>query len=182
MRYFISIDVEDEGVKEELVKFTKQMESLGDIKTVRPENLHITLLYLGNLSKSDMDEVVPLFTRTCESLDVDEFTCKVSGVGVFPHMNYIKVVWAGAEPGEKLDKLHMKFSELINAGDEEDFVPHITIGRVGGVDPDEKRALKERIESHPADFGSFEVKNVRLKSSELSEDGPVYRDVEVCPL
>lgn len=46
MRYFISVDVDDEDVKENIVTFMNEIEQYGDIKTVKPENLHITLLFL----------------------------------------------------------------------------------------------------------------------------------------
>ncbi|MFB6215560.1 MAG: RNA 2',3'-cyclic phosphodiesterase [Candidatus Aenigmatarchaeota archaeon] len=182
MRYFISIDIEDEDVKEGLVNFIERIEDYGDMKPVRPENLHITLLFLGELSEGELEGARKKFTDTCRNIDVGEFTCNISGVGVFPHMNYIKTIWAGAEPEEELSELLMKFSENMNGENEHDFVAHATLARLRGIGPEEKRDLKEVIESFERDFGSFRVENVRLKESELGPEGPTYRDVEVCRL
>ncbi|MDY6769938.1 MAG: RNA 2',3'-cyclic phosphodiesterase [Candidatus Nanohaloarchaea archaeon] len=179
MRYFISIDVNDESVKNNLVNFMDELSGIGDIDTVPPQNLHITLLFLGERGGAAREELRASFIDACEDLDVGEFTCMLSGVGVFPHMNYIEVVWASAEPEKELDELHMNFDERMSGGNEHDFVPHVTVGRVRGVDPGEKQQLQELIESHPADFGAFDVDRVRLKESVSGEGGPTYRDVEV---
>lgn len=179
MRYFISVDVKDEGVKEALVNLMNRIEGYGDTKTVRPENLHLTLLFLGERLEEELEEIKSRFIDSCEAVNVGEFTCNVEDVGVFPHMNYIKTVWVGVKPREPFDSLHMKFSEYMNGVNEHDFIPHITVGRVRGIDPGDKKQLKAEIERHSGGFGAFQVKNVRLKQSELREDGPEYRDMEV---
>ncbi|MDY6768767.1 MAG: RNA 2',3'-cyclic phosphodiesterase [Candidatus Nanohaloarchaea archaeon] len=179
MRYFISIDIIDEDVKENIMKFTSSIATCGDISTVSSENLHITLLFLGEHDTEREDELRSSFIYTCENINVSEFTCRMENVGVFPHMNYIETVWIGAEPRDKISELHMKFSEYMNGENEYDFVPHATVARVRGVSPAEKSELQEQIESFQQEFGTFEVDRVRLKQSELREDGPEYQDVEV---
>ncbi len=179
MRYFISIDIENEPVKDSVMNFTSSINSYGDMSTVNRENLHITLLYVGERDSADVSELRSSFITSCENIDVGEFTCRLENVGVFPHMNYIKTVWIGAKPREKIKNLHMNFSEVIDGEEHEEFVPHVTVARVRGIGPEDKSALQDEIESHQREFGSFEVDSVRLKQSELGEDGPTYQDIEV---
>ncbi|MCJ7478661.1 MAG: RNA 2',3'-cyclic phosphodiesterase [Candidatus Nanohaloarchaeota archaeon QJJ-7] len=182
MRYFISIDVEDEGVKNSLMNFTGRIDNLGDTKVVDPQNLHLTLLYLGERPKSEVPEIKDSFVDAMADVDVGEFECMLSDLGVFPHMNYIKTVWAGAETDGKIRDIHMKLNEHIHSENEHDFTPHVTLARVKGIEPGEKQRMREEIESYPADFGSFSVENVRLKQSKLTPEGPIYRDLEVVEL
>ncbi len=179
MRYFISIDVENEEVEDNLVNFINSVKGLGRIKPVSRENLHLTLLFLGKRAEDEEDEIVNRFDEVMDDINEGEIECSVSGLGVFPHMNFIKVVWAGVKLEEKLKDIHVKFNEVLEGENEHDFVPHITLARVKDIRGDEKRRLKEAIREHPADFGGFKAENVRLKQSELTEEGPVYRDVRV---
>ncbi|MDY6761519.1 MAG: RNA 2',3'-cyclic phosphodiesterase [Candidatus Nanohaloarchaea archaeon] len=182
MRYFISIDITDEDVKQSIMKFTSDIESLGDTKTVPPEKLHITVFYIGEREKSDESDLRSSFIDSCEGLRVGEFTCNLENAGVFPHMKYIETIWIGAKPREKLDKLHMNFSEYFNRENEHDFVPHVTVARVRGIGPDEKTVLQEEIERNQREFGTFTVDRVRLKRSAAAEGGRVYHDMEVYEL
>ncbi|MFB6294770.1 MAG: RNA 2',3'-cyclic phosphodiesterase [Candidatus Nanohaloarchaea archaeon] len=182
MRYFISIDVTDESVKDSIMNFTSAIQEYGDMKPVSRENLHITLLYIGERSSSETDELQSAFINSCKGIDVSEFTCRMEGVGVFPHMNYIETVWVGAKPSGKIEKLHMNFSEVIDGEEHEEFVPHVTVARVRGIGPEDKSALQDEIERYQQEFGRFAVDRVRLKQSELGPDGPTYRDVEVYEL
>lgn len=185
MRCFISIDVEDETARDNLVSFIDKLREFNGIKPVSPENLHLTLLFLGDVDEQDVDELRYNFVTITDNVNVEPFTCMMSGVGVFPHMNYINVIWAGAKPVRELNELHMTYTEgmkFTNEANEEEFVPHITLARAKYLNKPEKSRLKTVIREHQQDFGGFEVSNVRLKESVLADGGAEYRDIEVCAL
>lgn len=164
------------------MKFISRIDGYGDFDPTARENLHITLIFLGEVADERGDELRSDFTSACSDIDVGEFTCTVSGVGVFPHMNFIRVIWAGAVPEEAFTELHMNFRTRMNGQNEEDFVPHVTLGRLRGIGGREKSELREVLEEESPDFGTFQVKDVRLKRSILTDDGPKYEDLEVCEL
>lgn len=182
MRYFISVDIDDEGVKQNLMTFMERVKNYGRVNLLDPEHLHVTLLFLGERSSRGVPDMSERFMSATSTLDVGEFTCTIKNVGVFPHMNFIKVVWAGAEPAETFHELHEKFSEGMKVENEHDFVPHVTVGRVKDISGQEKTGLQRLIREWRSEFGAFRVSDVRLKSSELTADGPIYRDVEVATL
>lgn len=179
MRYFISIDITDEEVKNSLMNFTDRLNSFGDMKIVKPENLHITLLFLGEREESEIDKMKERFRETSSDIDSGEFECSINDLGVFPHINFIKVVWSGAKPKEEMDELHLKYNEVFESENEGDFVPHVTLGRLKNIGEREKRELQQVVRDESPEFGSFQVENVRLKESRMTDEGSVYRDVEV---
>lgn len=185
MRCFISIDVEDETTRDNLVSFINKFREFNGVNPVRPENLHLTLLFLGDVNEGNVTELRENFVNVTDNMNVGKFTCSVEDVGVFPHMNYISVVWAGAKPERELNELHMNYTERItftNEQNEGDFVPHITVSRVKYLNSDEKSALQELVRESQQSFGAFEVANVRLKKSTLTDEGPIYEDLAVCEL
>lgn len=185
MRCFISIDVEHVNVRDNLVTFIDSIRDIHGLKPVKPQNLHLTLLFLGDINSSNIHEVRETFVNITDNVNVGTFTCSVDSVGVFPHLNYIKVVWAGVKPAEELRELHMNYTEGMNFTSEQnehDFVPHITLGRVKHLNNPDKSRLQELVRESDHHFGSFKVSNVRLKKSSITEKGPIYETLAECEL
>lgn len=182
MRLFISVDINDSDIQDELVTFTNILNRYDGIKTVHPENFHLTLLFLGERSRENIDEIREQFQTAMNHVDSHTFQCTVSGVSVFPHMNYIKTVWASCKPRSELLHLHTRLREFMNEESEHEFTPHITLGRVKYVNTREKERLQELLAERDPEFGTFQVTDVRLKQSILTESGPEYKDLEVCEL
>ncbi|MFB6077030.1 MAG: RNA 2',3'-cyclic phosphodiesterase [Candidatus Nanohaloarchaea archaeon] len=182
MSYFISLDVTDEDVKDALVNFGERVSAFGTATPVSRENLHITLLFLGEFDGDERHRSRDTFIDVSSNMNVGKFTCTIEDVGVFPHMNFIEVVWAGAEPEVKLRNMHVKYSEHLNGVNDHEFTPHVSVARVRDIDPEEKANLQAAIRAEPGDFGQFQVNDVRLTRSRLTDDGPVYEDVEVVEL
>lgn len=189
MRCFISIDIENETVRDNLMKITDACNQIDGFNPVARENLHITVLFIGDVNEQQCHEITELFTDHCSSLTHGSFECMITGLGVFPHMNYISVVWGGVEDNGEISQLHSSFRDVINevcegvnAGNEHDFVPHVTLGRVKYVDAAEKSRLQDLVRERSPVFGTIDVSDVRLKESVLQDDGPEYRDMAVCAL
>lgn len=185
MRCFISLDVDDRTTRENLVTVIDKLREFDGINTVDPGKLHLTLLFLGDIEEGNIDKIRENFVSVTNNVNIGTFTCSVVGLGTFPHMNYIQVVWAGAKPEEELGELHMTYTEGMNFTSEvgeKDFAPHITLGRVKHVNNREKSALQQLIHESDQEFGTFQATNVRLKQSVLTDDGPEYSDIAVCEL
>ncbi len=155
MRCFIAIDVSDE-IKRKILPLQADLEKIADIKSVGMENLHVSLKFLGEVN--DVSAVKSGMNKFSGS---GPFDIKIAGLGVFPSMNYVRVVWLGVE-GMKI-KI-----------DESDF--HVTLGRVRSAKS--KQELIEYIESNKnVEVGSMKVDEVKLKKSMLTPIGPVYEDI-----
>lgn len=171
MRAFIAVELSEE-VRKNLQPFQKALDFEG-VKLVEPENLHITMFFLGEIDDRTAAKVVEALGK----ITVPKFELKCSGVGVFPNPNFIRVAWAGCE-NESLTKIYEQLAPEMRKlrYKIEPFRGHVTVARV--KDPMAKEKVQkalEKFEGH--DFGSCEVSRVALKKSTLTPQGPIYEDV-----
>ncbi|MCK4902419.1 MAG: RNA 2',3'-cyclic phosphodiesterase, partial [Thermoplasmatales archaeon] len=166
-RGFIAIDIESFP---KLVQFENEIRNSGaNVKLVEPENIHITLKFLGETDEKHTDRIEEIIKDAVK--DSDSFEIKLKGAGVFPNQNYIKVMWIGIENGEQIGKIASKIDEKISElGFEKErrrFSAHLTIARVKSAKNKEK--LLELIEKYrDIEFGSLKVDTIKLKKSELT--------------
>lgn len=111
-------------------------------------------------------------------LELMQFDVTVKGLGVFPNLSRIRVIWAGINEGvDELRKIsgHLgnKLRTLGLGNSSRVFNPHLTIARV--KTEHRKKQLTERIqELKDFDFGKVHASCLRLKKSVLTPEGPRY--------
>lgn len=174
MRCFVAIQVSEE-VRRRIVPLQERLSPLLAWKPVEFENMHLTLKFLGEVEDSKGEEIMARLRSACSGFGHFELSFK--GIGVFPSLGYIRVIWVGVDQGhESLVSLSKAIdSELATLGfpREKDFVPHLTIGRVKSVT--RKRELVSVIEGLKAEeFGKTKVESVELMKSTLTTRGPIY--------
>ena len=183
IRSFIAFDMQNEQVQNRLAAAQKLLVETGaDIRPVAPQNIHITTRFLGDISPAMVDKVYQVMTK----VKFIPFTIKLCGLGVFPSLNYPRVVWAGITDGvEQLKSIFTQMEPQIRAlgfaADAYGFSPHLTIARVRSGK--NKERLAEFV-SKRADyeFGVIKADCLRLKRSQLSPKGPTYTTLrEFCP-
>jgi 2'-5' RNA ligase len=109
------------------------------------------------------------------------FTVQFAGLGAFPNLRRISVVWVGITRGQEelegiFQQLEPKLRKIGLSPDNKGFSPHMTIARVkSGIN---REALAKYIESmRDRDFGQIAVAAVRLKKSTLTPKGPIYTTI-----
>ena len=175
MRSFIAVELDEELVPK-VVDAQSQI-SAGKIKFVEPENLHFTLKFLGEITEAKANEVTAALRKICSALS--PFSVSLKGVGVFPSLQYIKVIWIGMESEE-----FFMLAKLVDSGmgklgfkQERNIVPHLTVGRVKAAG--NKARLQEQISAlKNVKIGDMTVNSVKLNKSELTRKGPIYTDIE----
>ncbi|MEM2463358.1 MAG: RNA 2',3'-cyclic phosphodiesterase, partial [Candidatus Bathyarchaeia archaeon] len=96
IRSFIAFDIEDSGVLENITKMQKILAGTGaDLKLVEPQNIHITLRFLGNITPAMVDKIY----EGMRKVQFTPFTVKIQGLGSFPSQRNPRVVWAGIREG-----------------------------------------------------------------------------------
>jgi 2'-5' RNA ligase len=182
VRTFIAFDINNPSV---LQKFTEVQDALvrtgADLKLVDPKNIHMTMRFLGDVSVVRIDSI----HESMKKIDFSAFTCQIRGVGVFPHLGYPRVIWAGIGKGsEELKRIAEQLeNELRQQGfrpDPKGFSPHLTLARVRtGRDKAELAQSVQRMEDY--EFGTVKADCLRLKKSVLTPKGPIYSTLrEVC--
>jgi 2'-5' RNA ligase len=180
LRGFIAINV---PASPSLKDVLRTLAGLGRaVRPVAPDNLHLTLKFLGEISASQAKDVGrALHTVCCSCAPVAASLC---GLGVFPHPDRPQVVWAGIDPPEPLVALARQIEEALETcgfpREERPFVPHVTIARIKARPPD---TLRKLVLDHEATFfGPLRVSEVRLIQSVLGRDGPQYAPLDRAPL
>jgi len=176
MRCFVALETSEE-VKETLSQVIRGAKSLGvDASFVKPDQLHITMAFLGEISGEEAEEKA----ANLEELDFPSFDLEIKGLGFFPDDNYIKVFWAGCK-SESLKALQKRVAELVESREEREFTEHLTLARIRSArNADSLKAFKKKHEGDS--FGTFRADTVTFKKSTLTPNGPVYEDLAVISL
>jgi 2'-5' RNA ligase len=195
-RIFIAINLPKE-IKEVLIQKIKKIEESfnfykdefsfsGPLKWVKPDNLHLTLAFLGYVKDEDLPKIIEM---------VKEISKKHSPFSV----NFLKIAYS--EPKHKIPRMIWvvceKNKELFNLQEdlkkslssfgitdletERDFLPHITLARIKKwefrkIDPEEVPEVDEILNL------SFEVKSIEIMESHLKREGAEYTILESYPL
>ncbi len=183
IRSFLAFDIDSEEVTKKLTEVQKLLIETGaDLKLVEPQNIHVTIRFLGGISP-DMVEKVYAAMRM---VDFAPFTIQLCGLGIFPSLNYPRVVWVGMTDGaEQLKSIFSQIEPQIRslgfAADSYGFSPHLTIARVrSGRNKAQLIELVTKRQKY--DFGEIKADCLRLKKSQLSSKGPTYSTLkEFCP-
>jgi 2'-5' RNA ligase len=177
LRTFIALDL-GKTVRDRLVSLQETLaRSAPDVKWVEPENLHVTMLFLGEVDDREVLEVCRAVTGGCQT--VKRFSMSVENVGCFGNPRRPRTIWIGiGEGAEEITALHTVLEErMLRLGcyrrEERAFTPHITLGRARqGAGGDELAAALQQKAGWQA--GTVEVKEVLVMSSELAPHGPIY--------
>jgi 2'-5' RNA ligase len=182
IRTFIAFDINNPAV---LQKFTEVQDSLvrigADLKLVAPQNIHMTIRFLGDVPARMIDSIHESMKKT----DFSAFNCQIHGVGVFPHLGHPRVVWAGISKGSDelksiADQLENGLRQLGFRPDPKGFSPHLTLARVRtGRNKAEFAHCIQEMEDY--EFGIVKADCLKLKKSLLTPKGPIYSTLrEVC--
>jgi len=178
MRLFLAIDLPDDII-EKIKEIQKKIIHMNtDTNTTKPENLHITLKFLGEVEEHNVDEIEKTVSDVVRKFC--RFRVSVEGLGYFGKQDYIRVVWIGTGEGrERLVKLMTALNRELNHIRREDYepFPHITLARIkSGRNRESLLHEIERLKD--VKLGEFDVKKIKLKQSVLTKNGPIYTDLK----
>lgn len=146
------------------------------IRWVRPEGVHVTLKFLGEVVEGRVPEV----TSAVESgvADLSPFRMEARGFGAFPTPRRPRVVWIGVEPSEALRTLQARVERALEtlgfAPEGRPFHPHLTLGRAkAGARAADFRGLAELMEELEYE-ATFEVRCIDVMRSKLTPRGAIY--------
>ena len=177
MRLFVSVDLP--GALADAVRDVQgEFENADGLNFVDPEQAHVTLKFLGDVPASREAAVGDALETAVENAGVDPFDATFEGLGVFPSLDYISVVWLGVSDGsEELTELHEAVErEFVEEHgferEDHEFTPHVTLARMehaGG-----KKLVQDVVRERQPEVGTTRVSAVRLTESTLTGDGPNY--------
>ncbi len=179
MRTFIAIFPPPE-IRESLLEAARGLSAEQNIRWSRPENVHLTLKFLGEVPEENLDGVRGVLGRICERRG--PFEAAISGFGAFPSSRKARVVWADITEGRDAlralaEDLEGSLASLGFARETRHaFRPHVTLGRARG-----RPVGLELAETGPRG-PRFPVREVVLVRSVLGEAGAAYSALASYPL
>jgi 2'-5' RNA ligase len=195
-RIFIAINLPAE-IRRFLVDYSKKWPELSGssddeefsnasvMRWTHPENLHITLLFLGDITDVELGEVCMAVKSVTEKYQA--FNLHLSRLGYGPEGKIPpRYIWAGGEVNHEAMALKKELEnallELVHfVPDKGIFSPHITLARIkafawSAINPEERPEVEQEIDL------AFTVESIEVMESELKKGGPVYTVVESYPL
>ena len=149
----------------------------------RPEKIHITLKFLGDVEVSRVEELSRAAGRA--AAHVEPFELTIAGPGAFPPHGPPRVLWLGIEDASgQLSSLHRSLEdECAAAGFQRDsrpFKPHLTLARIRT--PHSARELAAAHRASSFEPQRFNVSELVLMRSELGPSGSRYTPLSRYPL
>ncbi|MBN1466563.1 RNA 2',3'-cyclic phosphodiesterase [candidate division KSB1 bacterium] len=180
IRTFICIALPD-AVTDYLAALQDKLKRFGGVRWVAPENIHLTLKFLGDVAPDKIDAITSSLRTACA--DIVPFTLSLTGTGAFPNFHRPRVFWVGVEEeGGMLLRLYHRVEEELGrqfAEQERPFSPHLTLGRSKfdhGLQ--EVSAALQQEKCPPLNFVARELIAMQ---SELLPQGALYTPLAIVP-
>lgn len=179
MRLFIAIEIAP-AIRDKLTAFISELKpTIANASWARPEGLHITLKFLGNVQ----DEKHAAIESALNTVKAERFSLAIANIGIFPNPRSPRVLWAGIDSGAELASLAAKIDDVLNPlGFERErraFSPHVTLARFkdGKGKPKLDAVLSSASNPEGAriwPFGTMAATHFHLYESKLSPQGARY--------
>jgi 2'-5' RNA ligase len=179
VRLFVGLEI-PAAVGDNLAALIKEFRELSSQtadkwpRWVRPENLHVTLKFIGEVAETKLDSIRAVLSTVQTDAQLE---LRLHGLGFFPNENRPTVLWTGLGAPTNLQTLAGDIDGALAtqgiAKEMRAFVPHLTLARLDPPGLHEK--LRVAIQKNSArDFGSFQAHEFRLIESRLKPSGAEY--------
>jgi 2'-5' RNA ligase len=188
LRAFIAIEFSG-GLQKEISQVSELLQKKAGktgVRWVVPENIHLTLKFLGDVSPSAVAVIQD--TIVAEASLHSTFSIKIGGIGAFPNQNRPRIIWLGVDAPPALESLQRGVesvaAKLGYTPEERPFSPHLTLGRVReNASASELAMLTSTLKEIKVEtLGIMAVEEIQLFNSDLHPGGSVYTRLFSAPL
>ena len=177
IRTFVAVDVSSR-IKTNAGRLMNQLESSGaGYRWCQPENLHVTLNFLGDLLENETPQVCRLVQQACQ--EIAAFPIEIGQLDCIPKSEKPRVIWLRVTEGADFladlnDRIATRLAEMRFPRERQDYQPHLTLGRIqrGGHWNQALLDTCQQNKSHIA--GGCIINQVVVYSSFLDRTGPTY--------
>ncbi|MFP4460826.1 MAG: RNA 2',3'-cyclic phosphodiesterase [Thermotogota bacterium] len=174
MRCFISLEV-GEAVKRQSQSLISLLKQMGfEAKWVEDENFHITLFFLGVILSDQLEKTAEML----KNFRIEPFRLSINKLGYFQKHAKPTVIWLGLTKSEPLFQLYSTMREQLEViypqPFSKKFNPHLTLGRIKRA-PEDWKGIIKTTKVEIVEIGDIVLS---LKSSILTETGPIYKTLE----
>jgi len=176
IRSFIAVKI-PEQVRSEISRMINGFAKLDfSVKWVKYENLHITLLFLGDIDDDFLNSAIEQLNTIAKNEKM--FQMSLKNIGAFPNQHSPRVIWIGTETGAQeltnlQEKVETAFTTIGYKPETKKFHPHLTIGRARDRMLNSEKVLSTQYQSI-----LFPIKSIVLFKSTLTPQGPIYEKIK----
>lgn len=184
MRLFIALPV-SEAIREGCRALQDKGREQGlSMRWCRPEQMHLTLVFLGKIDASRLNALEhmlrSIMARTAS------FGLEISGLGIFPKSGKPRVLWAGISEEQALMRLQGILSEEVGKlgipVEKRPYRPHLTLARPGRRTRLSASTLLAWVrQNEHLKLGSCAMEKIILMESRLKAEGAEYHPVLTLP-
>ncbi len=183
IRSFVAVPIPME-IREHLARLHRSVpHSAGRIKWIKPESIHLTCAFLGDIKEEQVEPVTEALGEAAAGME--PFVTCLDGVGAFPDFRRPRTIWVGYEEGarevvELKRAIDCALEPLGFNPEKRPFHPHVTLGRV--KQPGNARDLEHAAAEWVLPFENWITRNVVFFQSELTKHGPDYTPLATIPM
>jgi 2'-5' RNA ligase len=189
VRLFAGVELDEEQRQACAAAVTDIQRRLGGVRNltlrwIAPENLHITLWFLGETKE---DAAARVMDAVCRPWSIEPFNLTIGGAGAFPPSGPPRILWFGVTEGAAsleaaYRDLAARFAPLGYEAERRPYHPHVTVARIKGIDRTGSRRLKDALREHVFTAGSQRASAITVFQSRLSPHGARYEPILRVPL
>lgn len=186
-RTFIALEMND-AQQCHLSEIIRQVAlSFPSIRWVKPESIHLTLAFLGELDGERLEKAIEAAQEAAQQ--AIPFGYRLTRLGSFGPPHAPRIIWMGIdEPTGKLERVYRALNRELRARrfevERRPFSPHLTLARVKApLDPVAQQDLQALLQSQQQGLTTNEeypVKSLHVMKSELSHGGSQYTLLREC--
>jgi RNA 2',3'-cyclic 3'-phosphodiesterase len=163
-------------VREALIRAARELPVSGEVRWVRPANVHLTLKFLGDVAEGDLSRVAEVLESVRERHE--PFEAALSDFGAFPSNRRARILWAGiGEGSQRLRALahdvEVSLEPLGFEREDRPYTPHLTLGRA--------RGRPVSLDAAATTLTRFSVRRMELVKSVLGDAGAAYSTMGAYP-
>lgn len=183
MRLFVALEVPEVPRREVRRRLSTVRDRLPQARWVDPDNLHATLLFLGEVDPSRMPALAARLAAACAPFP--PLDLRLHGSGTFPPGRPARVAWIGLDaPAELLDLQRAVESAAVEVlgiePEGRDYRPHVTLARC--PDPWRRDAIEKFTHTFGGEIGPpFVAEGGVLMESRLGPSGARHRRMQELP-
>jgi 2'-5' RNA ligase len=176
VRLFVAVDLDDAARASIAAEQDRLRRTAGGsaLRWVRPQHLHITLVFLGEVAEQRANAVIEAYDTPAA---MQPFDLAFSGIGAFPPRGAPRALWIGVSRGEsELKTLQQQMADrACQQGitlEPRPFSPHLTVGRWKDSRSSDRRRYMS--DTPGGEIARVRISRATLYRSQLSSTGATY--------
>ena len=186
MRLFVALEIPDQ-VRDGFAALIAELRgadssfSKSRARWVRPENLHVTLKFIGHVDAGKLDAIRAALAEVRLDNPVE---LRFRGLGFFPNGKRPRVFWAGIEASPNLaplaGEIEARLAKVGISGETREFAPHLTLARFEppGISDGLSAIAQENV---AREFGAVRTGEFHLFESKTKPSGAEYARLQSFP-